>query len=1192
MLRKHVVAAVLTTLLTATSIYAQLAGRLSGTVVDQTGASVANARVSLFLPEGKSPLLTAETNAEGSFNFSAVRPDLYRLVVELAGFTKYELAEVKIDPARQLGLPPIQLALATASQSVEVVSNSPAIDTASAEISTTVTQSQITNLPVLGRQIVNLFNTQAGVTQNNRTATVINGMRPSYSNVLFDGVNVQDSVRTNDLDLLNNRFTIAQVAEFTVSTTNASPTIGGGASTIVLSSPSGTNHLHGSGYWFNRNNFFSANDWFNNKNGIATPPVNLNQIGGTIGGAIIKDKLFFFGAYEAYRFHRQSPKTTTILTPTARQGILQYTVNGSVQQFDVLKAAGLQPSAAVKKFLDLVPTVGNNNGVGDGLNTTGYTFNARANTTRDNVTGKVDYNLSTKHVFAGSYSWNRDIPDRNDGTYYSIIPPTYNDNRVNLVSLSWRWTPFATLTNEARAGFDYSTVPFVVRQTNPAFFLTFPTNFLSTPLQNTEVGEGRTTHQYNFQDNANWIHGRHTISFGFQSSLLSAQSYNFNTTPVIPVYTIGLGTSPYGFNVGDIPGASSTFTTTGNNLLATLGGLISAGQQGFNVTSRTSGFVPGAPSVQDQRWNQYALYFLDNIKLRRNLTLTLGMRWDYFAPVDEVDGIASAPQVINNNPTATLLGNATLNFAGTTVGRPFYKRDLNNFAPNVGLAWDPFGNGKTSIRSGFNIAYLNDNTLNSIYNSGIAVNNGLSTTRSIASLNARADAIPIITAPAYQYPTTTIDQFNLSPSSPPVEGLVDPNLATPYAEQWVLAIQHETKGFVFEGRYVGNHAVKMFRGIDVNQVDVRQGDFLNDFVRARSNAFASLNNGGGFIPTYNAAVPGSQPLTYLTRFPGAAFTNATLLANLRSGEIGTYAQNLQSLFPYPSLGMSFFPNPYLLYATELTNRSTANYNGLQLEVRKHTRGGIQIQANYTFSKALTDANALRALDPQIDNAAPSVERARADYDLTHAFKFNYYIPLPIGTGHAFSSHNKVLKQVLDGWAISGIGVIQTGSPVSILSGRGTINRGGRSANNTVDTTLNISQLHDITGLFMTGNGPYWLNPANIGPDTRGVAADGAAPFAGQVFFNPQPGTQGSLQKRALDGPPFKSFNFTTVKTFRITERQTLDLHADFFNIFNHPNFFLNDQNVNNSSFGKITTQNTSNDGIGPRVLQFGLYYRF
>jgi hypothetical protein len=182
--------------------------------------------------------------------------------------------------------------------------------------------------------------------------------------------------------------------------------------------------------------------------------------------------------------------------------------------------------------------------------------------------------------------------------------------------------------------------------------------------------------------------------------------------------------------------------------------------------------------------------------------------------------------------------------------------------------------------------------------------------------------------------------------------------------------------------------------------------------------------------------------------------------------------------------------------------------------------------------------------------------------------------------------------VLDGWALSGIGVIQTGSPVSIFSGRGTLNRGARSANNTVDTTATISQLHAITGLFMTGNGPYWINPANIGPDTRGVAADGTQPFAGQVFVNPQPGTQGSLQKRALDGPPFRNYNFSVVKNFKITERQTVDFHADFFNVFNHPNFFLNDQTVNNASFGRITQQNTSNDGVGPRTIQYGLYYRF
>ena len=127
---------------------------------------------------------------------------------------------------------------------------------------------------------------------------------------------------------------------------------------------------------------------------------------------------------------------------------------------------------------------------------------------------------------------------------------------------------------------------------------------------------------------------------------------------------------------------------------------------------------------------------------------------------------------------------------------------------------------------------------------------------------------------------------------------------------------------------------------------------------------------------------------------------------------------------------------------------------------------------------------------------------------------------------------------------------------------------------------------------MTGNGPYWIDPTHVGPDTRGVAADGAAPFAGQAFFNPQPGTVGNLQRRSLTGPGYWDYNFAVVKNVKITERQSLELHADFFNVFNHPSFFLNDQNVNTASFGKITTQNYANDGVGPRVLQFGLYYRF
>jgi len=317
-----------------------------------------------------------------------------------------------------------------------------------------------------------------------------------------------------------------------------------------------------------------------------------------------------------------------------------------------------------------------------------------------------------------------------------------------------------------------------------------------------------------------------------------------------------------------------------------------------------------------------------------------------------------------------------------------------------------------------------------------------------------------------------------------------------------------------------------------------------------------------------------------------------LLGYLRSGEAGTYAQTLQSQFPYPNLGFSFFPNPYLLYAQELSNLSTANYHAMQLEVSKRSRNGFQFQANYSFSKALTDSNALRGLDAQVDNAAPRLEKARADYDLTHAFKFNHYIPVPLGRGHRLNSRYNLVNHIIDGWGLGGFGVIQTGSPVSVLSARGTLNRGARSANNSVDTNATLDQLHAATGLFMTGNGPYWIDPSHIGPDTRAVAADGSPAFAGQLFFNPQPGTQGSLQKRSLDGPGFWNYNLSIIKKVTLTERLNVELHGDMFNLFNHANFYLSDQNINNTAFGKITSQNYSNDGVGPRVMQFGLYMRF
>ena len=260
------------------TISGQVAGRISGSVVDASGAAVPNAKVSFFLQGGSSALLSTQTTSDGLISISTVRPEFYDVVVEAPGFEKTKLPGVKVDPSKETSLPPITLQISATTTAIEVVEHTAAVQTSNAEVAVTISRTQVDNLPVLDRQVNFLFNTQAGVTSA-RTATTVNGLRPSYTNLLLDGINVQDSVRTNRLDYVPNRLTIGQIADITLATANANPTIGGNANTISLTTPSGTNEFHGNAYWYNRNSYFGANDWFNNQSGIEKPFLNLNQLG-------------------------------------------------------------------------------------------------------------------------------------------------------------------------------------------------------------------------------------------------------------------------------------------------------------------------------------------------------------------------------------------------------------------------------------------------------------------------------------------------------------------------------------------------------------------------------------------------------------------------------------------------------------------------------------------------------------------------------------------------------------------------------------------------------------------------------------------------------------------------------------------------------------------------------------------------
>jgi Carboxypeptidase regulatory-like domain len=725
---------------------------VTGVVTDPSGAVVADASVTLTNPAiGFS--LTKTTNSIGVYEFTSVPPATnYSLVFLKSGFSTLTLDQITLNVGNK-ETRDARLSLGDTKVSIEVTASATeTLNTTDATIGSNIDGDRIQDLPnVLVNNAANYLALAPGVTPGG----AVTGTRSDQTNITLDGLDVNDQ-RGGFAFTTTVNTPLDSIQELKVTTAGADATYGhSSGGQLELVTKSGTNEFHGQAFEYNRTTDYTANDYFNNLNGIPNPQLIRNQFGGDLGGPILKKKIFFFFSYNGLRAVQPGQNLLLVPVPAVLNGQLNYVNTGGQtvttplsgpNSLAALDPQGIGADQSLLSFLQgrgYAGTAGipapNNNSIGDGINTSGFFFVSPVRQADNTVIGKVDYQISTNHRLSARATFDRSV----DGQFpVQVFPSDPNPSQSFIDhSRSWvvgeTWTVSPTMTNQASFGETNQVNAFAVnnKPTSPNS-LSFFDGFFGQVISNPFLGLNEqfpVVPVYQGRDTFTWVRGKHILQFGGVISPVIFKSGNLTDTNT---FGIGIGGFLTGLTPAQRPsdfGGNAINAGEWDRLFALSLGRYSSISSGYNYNLAGNPILPqGGVPIRDYHSTQYEGFAQDSWSVRSDFTLTYGVRYTFHKPLTEVNGFeaiqnqtpqsifsvrqADAAQGISGPDAVPFV---TYRPGGSANNAPgYYKPSYNNFGPRIGLAYSPsatdgwrgrlFGNRQTSIRAGFGLDYDNN----------------------------------------------------------------------------------------------------------------------------------------------------------------------------------------------------------------------------------------------------------------------------------------------------------------------------------------------------------------------------------------------------------------------------------------------------------------------------------------------------